>query len=211
MSDRITINYNIKSRRTVPNIISCSLRQTLHFYLPSLTFWFVFFYIHSFFSVDDKTAAPDGFSNGLFFPHKHFETTLVMVRVYGYDIWHHNKEIVKQFLSTNSCSSTSFKNRSKAGGWNDAKCLFMLFYMSSKKDLFIAVLTWFLILGKIQDGDHCWWRHRPPAAPSLIKYTPSCWEDQRLSTEGKTILKYCKNSGEGFHTEIVIHSMSLIK
>ena len=22
-----------------------------------------------------------------------------------------------------------------------------------------------LILGKIQDGDHCWWRHRPPVAP----------------------------------------------
>ena len=68
------------------------------------------------------------------------------------------------FFPTNSCSSTSFNNRSKAGGWNDAKCLFMLFYMSSKKNPFIAVLTWFLILGKIQDGDHCWWRHRPPSS-----------------------------------------------
>ena len=33
------------------------------------------------------------------------------------------------------------------------------------------VLTRFLILGKIQDGgqhgDHCWGRHRPPAAPDI--------------------------------------------
>ena len=28
---------------------------------------------------------------------------------------------------------------------------------------------------------------RPPAAPSPIKYTSSCREDQRLSTEGKII------------------------
>ena len=35
---------------------------------------------------------------------------------------------------------------------------------------FLAVLTWFLIFGKIQDGDHCWLRHRPPAAPTAIKY-----------------------------------------
>ena len=39
---------------------------------------------------------------------------------------------------------------------------------------FLGVLTWFLILGKIQDGDHCWWRHRPPAALPFIKYTSSC-------------------------------------
>ena len=44
--------------------------------------------------------------------------------------------------------------------------IYVLFYMSSTKKLrFREVLTWFLILGKIQDGcqdgDHCWWRHRP--------------------------------------------------
>ena len=63
---------------------------------------------------------------------------------------------------------------------------------------FLAVLTWFLILGKIQDGgqdgDHCWWRHRSPAAPLPIKYTSSCWEDQRLSTKGKIVSKYCNIS-----------------
>ena len=49
--------------------------------------------------------------------------------------------------------------------------LCVIFHVKHKKLLFLAVLTWFLILGKIQDGDHCWWRHRPPAAPPPIKYT----------------------------------------
>ena len=44
-----------------------------------------------------------------------------------------------------------------------------------KKLPFVAVLTWFLILEKIQDGHHVWWRHRPPSAPPPIKYTSSCW------------------------------------
>ena len=45
----------------------------------------------------------------------------------------------------------------------------MCYHVKHKKLPFLAVLTWFPILGKIQDrgqdGDHCWWRHRPPAAP----------------------------------------------
>ena len=74
---------------------------------------------------------------------------------------------------------------------------------------FLAVLTCFLILGKIQDGgqdnDHCWWRHRPSAAPPPLKHTSSCWEDQRLSTKGKIALKYSvlqhiKNSGNWFYS-----------
>ena len=35
----------------------------------------------------------------------------------------------------------------------------------AKKLQFLTVLTLFLILCKIQDGDNCWWRHRPLAAP----------------------------------------------
>ena len=45
-----------------------------------------------------------------------------------------------------------------------------------------------------QDGDHCWSRHSPPAAPPFIKYSTSCWEDQRLSSEGKIASKYCNMS-----------------
>ena len=72
--------------------------------------------------------------------------------------------------------------------------LCVIFHVKHKKTPFLAVLTWFLILGKIQDGDHCWWRHRPPAAPPPIKYTSSCREDQRLPTEGKIVSKYCNIS-----------------
>ena len=70
---------------------------------------------------------------------------------------------------------------------------------------FLAVFTWFLILDKIQDGgqdnDHIWWRHRPPAAPSPIKYISFCWEDQRLDLGQNRfeILQLIKNSGEGFY------------
>ena len=63
--------------------------------------------------------------------------------------------------------------------------IYVLFFMSStKKSPFLAVSTWLLVPGKIQDrrqdGDLCWWRHRPPAAPPSIKYTFSCWEVQRI-------------------------------
>ena len=91
--------------------------------------------------------------------------------------------------------STFFNNKTKSCGWNHSKCLFMCyFFMSSKNSQFLVVLTCFLILGKIQDGgldgDHCWWHHMPPAAPPPIKYTLSCREDQRLSTEGKIVSEY---------------------
>ena len=67
--------------------------------------------------------------------------------------------------------------------------LCVIFHVKHKNSPFLAVLTWFLILGKIQDGgqdgDHCWWRHRRPAVPQPMKYTSSCQEDQRLSTKVK--------------------------
>ena len=81
--------------------------------------------------------------------------------------------------------------------------LCVILHVKHKKLPFIAILTWFVIRGKIQDGgqggDHCWWRHRPPAASPPIKYTSSCWVDQsrspsRLSTEGKIVSKYCNIS-----------------
>ena len=72
--------------------------------------------------------------------------------------------------------STSFNNNSK----NVAKMIHsayicVILHVKRKKLPFLAVLTRFLILDKIQDGgqdgDHVWWRHRPPAAPPPIKYT----------------------------------------
>ena len=55
------------------------------------------------------------------------------------------------------------------------------FTCEAQKLKFDAILTWFLVLGKIQvygkDDDHYWWRHGPPAAPP--------------STKGKIGSKYC--------------------
>ena len=83
--------------------------------------------------------------------------------------------------------------------------LCVILHVKRKKWFILTVFTRFLILGKIQDGgqdgDHVWWRHRPPAAPPSIKYTSSCWEGKKLSTEGKIVSKYCIMSktqgGEG--------------
>ena len=81
---------------------------------------------------------------------------------------------------------------------NSCVILHHCLHVKHKQLPFLAVLTWFLILGKIQDDgqddDHCWWRHRPLAAPPPIKYNSSCWEDQRLSTERKIVSKYCNIS-----------------
>ena len=67
---------------------------------------------------------------------------------------------------------TFFNNKSKSCGQNYA----CYFHVKHTKLLFLAVLTWFLIIGKIQDGgqdgDHC---DRPPAAPPSIKHTSSCY------------------------------------
>ena len=69
--------------------------------------------------------------------------------------------------------------------------IYVLFYMLSAKKLLIhTVLTWFLTFDKIQDGDHVWWRRRPPPAQPPMKYTSSCRGDQRLSSEGKMVSKY---------------------
>ena len=78
--------------------------------------------------------------------------------------------------------------------------LCVIFHVKHKKLLFLVVLIWFLILGKIQDGGQDS-EHWPPGAPPPIKYTSSCREDQMLSTKGKIVSKYCnlsKTPGRGF-------------
>ena len=55
--------------------------------------------------------------------------------------------------------------------------LYDIFHVKLQQLPFLAVLAWLLTLGKIQDEgqdrDHCWWRHRPPAAPP----TKLDWEE----------------------------------
>ena len=130
-----------------------------------------------------------------------------MVNCYGYGIWRQKWQVVKSFWGKNTCFFkllSTIKVNIVAKTIQSAY-LCVIFHVKHKKLLFLAVLTWFLIFGKIedggQDGDHCLRRHRPPAAPPPIKYTSSCREDQMLSTKGKIVSKYCnisKTPGRGF-------------
>ena len=54
--------------------------------------------------------------------------------------------------------------------------LFVVLLVKRKKLLIVTVFTWFLVLEKMQDGYHVWWRHRPLAEPPHIKYTSYCRE-----------------------------------
>ena len=74
----------------------------------------------------------------------------------------------------------------------------MLFYKLSAKKYIYIYFTWFLILDKTQSGGQddklvlrC---HRSPAVPPPTKYTSLCREDQRLSIEGKILLRHCNVS-----------------
>ena len=69
--------------------------------------------------------------------------------------------------------STSFNNKSNACGKNDAKYLsiYVILHVKHQKVPILAIFTWFLILGKIQDGGQ----------------------------DGDEILQHIKTSGEGFY------------
>ena len=74
----------------------------------------------------------------------------------------------------------------------------VILQVKRKKIYILPFFTWFLILDKTQaggqDGKLVLRCHRNPAVPPPTKYTSSCREDQRLSTEGKILLKHCNIS-----------------
>ena len=124
-----------------------------------------------------------------------------MVSYYGYEIGRSKQQVVKPFVNEIACFFTSLTIKVKlVNEMIQSVYLHVILHVKHKKLPFIAILTWFLILAKIRDGDHSWWSHRPPAAAPPIKYTSSCWEIQRLSTKGKIVSKYCnisKSLGRG--------------
>ena len=108
-----------------------------------------------------------------------------------------------------------FNNKSKTYQWNDAKGLLkVILHVKHKKLSFIAILTWFLILGEIQDGNHCWWRHWPPSAPPPVnKIINNKWINLILLSRSKAFhwrqnrfkilqIILIKNSVEGFHSPL---------
>ena len=82
--------------------------------------------------------------------------------------------------------------------------LCVILHLKHRKLPFMAILTWFLILGEIQDSDHCRQCHRPPAAPPPIKNNLILlsrskafhWRQNRFEILQIIMIK---NSGEGFH------------
>ena len=99
--------------------------------------------------------------------------------------------MVKPFLSESTCFFNFFSTiKVNLVAKIMQIAYFVLFFFSStKKSPFLAVLTFGDVIG-------------PLAAPSPIKYTSSCGEYQRLSTEGKIVSKYCnvsKTLGGGGH------------
>ena len=140
------------------------------------------------FSLDDKTSAPEVFCSCSFILRAHFETSLVAVSYYGYEIWRHKWQVSSHFWVKMHVFQLFWKVK-LVDEMMQSNYLCVILHVKRKKLLIHSVFTWFLILDKIQDGDHVWWRHRPPAAPPPIKYTSFCREDQRLSTEGKIVSK----------------------
>ena len=92
-----------------------------------------------------------------------------MVSYYGYEMRRHKLQAVKPCLSENACSFKFFKIKRLVDELVQSNPLCVILHVKRKKVLILPVFTWFLIIDKIQDGhqdgDHVWWRHRPPAAP----------------------------------------------
>ena len=88
---------------------------------PASEVFFIFF-------LDGKTSAPDVFSSCSFIPRAHFETSLVMVSHYGYEICVISSMWSSHFWVKMNVFSTFFNNKSTTCGWNDTKCLFMCYF-----------------------------------------------------------------------------------
>ena len=120
------------------------------------------------FFLEYKTIAPDVFSSCSFIPRADFEMSLVMVSCYGFEIAGGQANFWWKFMFFQLLSTIKANPVAKI---IQTVYLCVIFHVKHQKLSFIAVLTWFPILGKIQDGgqngDHCWWRHRPPAAPPV--------------------------------------------
>ena len=58
------------------------------------------------FFLEDKTSVPDVFSSCSFIPRAHFETSLVVVKCYGYEIWRHKGQAI---LGKHTCFFNFFQ------------------------------------------------------------------------------------------------------
>ena len=81
--------------------------------------------------------------------------------------------------------------------------------LSARKLLILTVFTWFLILEKIQDGDYVQVTSQTANNATTHKMYIILFseENQRLSTEGKIISKYCNTSKtkRGVHQPLFLY------
>ena len=94
-----------------------------------------FFWI---FFLEDKTSAPDVFSRCSFIPRAHFEISWVMVSCYGYEIWRHKSHfwVKVHVFSTFLTIKVIY--------------LCVIFPVKRKRLPFLTVLTWFIVIVKMQ-------------------------------------------------------------
>ena len=91
--------------------------------------------------------------------------------------------------------------------------LCVILRVKHKKLSFLAVLPFFPI--QFKDGDHSLVTSQASnSAPTHKIYTSFCWEDQRLSTEGKIVSRYCnisKSLGRGSINPLLFCGGGLIR
>ena len=129
-----------------------------------------------------------------------------MVSYYGYEMWRHKLQAVKPCLSENACSFKFFKIKRLVDELVQSNPLCVILHVKRKKVLILPVFTWFLIIDKIQDGhqdgDHVWWRHRPPAAPPPMNIAHLVEKVKGFPLKAKSfrnIATYQKPKGGGIH------------
>ena len=110
----------------------------------------------------------------------------------------HKKQVVKPWPCMFSQLFSPIKVKIVDKMMQSAYLCVILFVKYNKLAL-LAVLTWFLILGKKQNGDHCRWRHMPPVAPPPIKYIPHLVEKITKKLKGGVSSISLVPHGEGMN------------
>ena len=160
------------------------------------------------FSSEDKTSILGVFSSCSFIPRAHFETSSLMSSFYNYDKLYDviSRMWPSHFWVKIYVFSISLNNNSKSCAYNRAKCLFICYFScKAQKVPFLAVFTWFPVLGKMMRKDGAKManiiggvtglQHRLEIYLTSIRRSKVFdWRQNRFE-----ILQHIKNSGKGFH------------
>ena len=126
---------------------------------------------------DELPSSPIVFSSCANIPYTHFDTRLVSISCYGYEIWRHlSSRPSSYFLRKMHVFFSFFRWKSTKCGQKVTKCLIVTFLMSSKKNQFPPLPIKMFNFGKIQDdsqdGGHIGRHNRAPAVLHPITPLP---------------------------------------